>query len=103
VGRGKSFPFLWLWYKSHTQDWRNLSAKDLGVLKKILFPKNVTYHYPDIQTPELSIFYMLNRDFVENKTYKGCLTFPESKLFFEFLREMEQVRKMINKAPRASY
>lgn len=56
------------------EDWKKLGAKDLGVLKKILFPKNVEYHYPDIQTPELSIVYLLNQQFLLNKTHKGCLT-----------------------------
>lgn len=45
------------------KEWKNMTAKQLGVLTKLLFPKNLTYNYPNIQTPELCIVYTLYRRF----------------------------------------
>lgn len=56
------------------EGWKNLGAQDLSVLKRILFPRNVEYHYPNIQTSELSPIYLLNKQFQLEKKHKGCLT-----------------------------
>lgn len=49
------------------EDWKNLKAKQLRVLTKLFFPRNLTYNYPNIQTPELPIIYTLNRRFAMKK------------------------------------
>ncbi len=54
-------------------EWPGFSAKELGVLIKILFPQNLRYHYPNIKTPELPIIYKLNLAFAQKKKHIGCL------------------------------
>ena len=50
------------------ENWKNLDVKDLRVLRTLLFPQNVSYHYPNIKTPEVACIYNLEPKFLDEKT-----------------------------------
>lgn len=47
--------------KNLPQQWKALDVTDLKVLRGILFPQNIVYHYPGFQTPEVCPIYALNQ------------------------------------------
>jgi hypothetical protein len=47
--------------------WLDLEVADLKGLKGILFPENLSYHYPSFQTPSLPIMYSMNLALQEGK------------------------------------
>ncbi len=53
--------------------WRDLNVKDLRVLRTLLFPENVFYHYPNIKTPEACCIYNVKPEFLDEKTGKVTL------------------------------
>ncbi len=59
--------FAFTLIKSLPQKWEAIDVSDFKVLRKILFPKNLTYCYPNFQTPELPFIYKRNQDFGSKK------------------------------------
>jgi site-specific DNA recombinase len=49
--------------------WKSLNVKDLRVLRALLFPENVEYHYPSIKTPFLCCIYNIKSEFLCNKNH----------------------------------
>jgi len=52
------------------QNWNNpdvLDVKDLRVLRALLFPENLYYHYPTIKTPTLCCIYNIKSEFLDKK------------------------------------
>ena len=47
--------------------WESIDVKDLRVLRTLLFPKNMYYHYPSIKTPELCCIYNIEPGFLDEK------------------------------------
>ena len=48
--------------------WKSLDAKDLRVLRSLLFPENLIYHYPTIKTPEVACIYNIESQFLSENT-----------------------------------
>ena len=48
--------------------WQALEVADLKGLKGLLFPENLSYHYPSFQTPTPAIIYTMNLALQEEKT-----------------------------------
>ena len=45
--------------------WEKIYVKDLRVLRTLLFPSNLYYHYPTIKTPELCCIYNIEPEFLD--------------------------------------
>lgn len=50
--------------KSLPEIWESIYVKDLRVLRDLLFPSNLYYHYPTIKTPELCCIYNIEPEFM---------------------------------------
>lgn len=59
--------------KHFPENWKSLDPKDLRVLRPLLFPKNVSYHYPTIKTPEVCCIYNIKPEFLSPKTHQVTL------------------------------
>ena len=59
--------------KHFPSQWKMLDVKDLRVLRALLFPENLIYHYPTIKTPKLSPIYNIKSQFYDEKTRKVTL------------------------------
>ena len=54
--------------KNFPKTWKVLDSKDLRVLRTLLFPLNLFYHYPHIKTPEVCCIYNVEPQFLNEKT-----------------------------------
>ena len=45
--------------------WEDIYVKDLRVLRTLIFPSNLYYHYPTIKTPELCCIYNIEPEFLD--------------------------------------
>ena len=52
------------------ENWKSLDVKDLRVLRTLLFPENVSYHYPNIKTLEAACIYKVRSEFMCDKTHQ---------------------------------
>ena len=50
------------------ENWKSLDVKDLRVLRTLLFPENVFYHYPNIKTHAVCCIYKVEPKFMDEKT-----------------------------------
>ena len=55
------------------ENWKSMDVKDLRVLRTLLFPKNVSYYYPNIKTLEVACIYNLEPSFMGDKTRQVTL------------------------------
>ena len=62
------------------ENWKSLDVKDLRVLRTLLFPQNVSYHYPNIKTPEVTCIYNLKSPFGDDKFRQVTLRGVEPRL-----------------------
>ena len=63
------------------ENWKSLDVKDLRVLRTLLFPSNLTYHYPNIKTPEVCCIYKVEPVFMDEKTRQVTLRGIEPRFY----------------------
>lgn len=62
--------------KQLPKDWNNpdvLDVKDLRVLRSLLFPFGLNYHYPGIKTPKVCCIYNIKSEFLHQKNHQVTL------------------------------
>lgn len=66
--------FTFEFIRTLPKNWKMIDIKEQKILRELLFPKNLKYKYPGIETPELACFFKLIQESDEKNQPLGCLT-----------------------------